>query len=108
MKNPILGRSVEYNDNRVSKYTSQKGKCSITKIILTHENLHCHHIIPIKDGGTDRYQNLVIIHKYVHVLVHATSPEVISKYLSLLDLDSKQIKKINDLRLKVKNGVIKV
>ena len=30
MCNPIEGRAIEYNDNRVSLYVGQKGKCAIT------------------------------------------------------------------------------
>ena len=46
MRNPILNRSIEYNDNRLSLYCASHGKCSITGKILEIGNIHCHHKIP--------------------------------------------------------------
>lgn len=43
MHNPIIERSVEYNDNRISLYVGQKGKCYITGKELNIGNMHCHH-----------------------------------------------------------------
>lgn len=34
----------------------------------------------------------------VHKLIHATEPSIISKYLQILDLSEKQLKKLNYLR----------
>lgn len=48
-----------------------KGKCAITGKFLEYEEIHCHHIVPVKQQGTDKYSNLIIIHKNVHALVHA-------------------------------------
>ena len=38
---------------------------------LTTDEIHCHHIKPKKYGGNDSYENLVLINKLVHRLVHA-------------------------------------
>jgi CRISPR/Cas system Type II protein with McrA/HNH and RuvC-like nuclease domain len=43
MDNPIENRSIEYNDNRLSLYISQKGKCYVTGKLLTIDEIHCHH-----------------------------------------------------------------
>ena len=43
--------------------------------------IHCHHKIPLKCGGTDRYGNLIIVHENVHRLIHATDKNIVSKYL---------------------------
>lgn len=59
-------------DNRISKYVAQKGKCSILGIVLDYEDIHCHHIHPRETGGTDKYDNLVIVHIDMHKLIHAT------------------------------------
>src|SRR5690625_5472015 len=59
MRNPVQDRSIEYNDNRISKYTAQLGKCAVTGTILSCEEIHCHHIKPRADGGTDKFQNLI-------------------------------------------------
>lgn len=98
MRNPVQGRSVEYNDNRVSLYVGQRGKCAITSRELEIGLMHCHHKIPRKLGGKDEYGNLVFICDEVHKLIHATNPDTISKYLSNLKLNDKQISKVNQLR----------
>lgn len=98
MRNPIENQSVEYNDNRLSLYCAMQGKCAITKTILEKDNIHCHHVIPRKDGGGDNYQNLLLIDKRVHILLHATRAETIEKYLEMLNLNKAQLNKLNAYR----------
>ncbi len=98
MRNPIKNQSVEYNDNRLSLYCAMQGKCAITKTILEKDNIHCHHIIPRKDGGGDNYQNLLLIDKRVHILLHTTKAETIEKYLEILNLSKAQLNKLNAYR----------
>lgn len=98
MRNPNENQSVEYNDNRLSLYCAMQGKCAITKTILEKDNIHCHHIIPRKDGGGDNYQNLILIDKRVHILLHATKAETIEKYLGILNLSKAQLNKLNTYR----------
>jgi hypothetical protein len=98
MRNPVGNQSIEYNDNRLSLYCAQKGKCAITGTHLEKERIHCHHKVPKKLGGDDSYSNLIIIDVLVHRLIHATKIETIKKYLSELKLTDKQIKKVNSLR----------
>ena len=98
MRNPNENQSVEYNDNRLSLCCAMQGKCAITKTILEKDNIHCHHIIPRKDGGGDNYQNLLLIDKRVHILLHATKAETIEKYLGILNLSKAQLNKLNTYR----------
>lgn len=98
MRNPIPYRSAAYNDNRISLYCAQYGKCAITGEKLYAWNIHCHHKRPKHLGGTDDYSNLVIVSADVHRLIHATGPNVIRKYLEKLNLDPKQLKKLEKLR----------
>lgn len=100
-KNYILSRSLEYNDNRISKFSSQKGKCYITNADLVKElnSIHCHHKTPIYLGGTDKYSNLIIVHENAHRLIHATTLETIQKYMKLCNITtSEQLKRLNSLR----------
>ena len=85
MQNPVRQRSIEYNDNRLSLYCAQQGKCAITKRILKTGNMHCHHKIPIKNGGKDNYGNLILLLEEVHILVHATDVNVIEHYMCFLN-----------------------
>ena len=55
MRNPVRDRSVEYNDNRLSLYCSQQGKCAVTGRILEIDRIHCHHKMAVFLGGDDSY-----------------------------------------------------
>jgi len=97
------GKSVEYNDNRISLMAGQNGKCAVTGEPLCIFDMECHHKKPKKLGGTDEYRNLVWLKSDVHKLIHATEEDTIAKYLDILKLDDKALKKVNSLRLSAEN-----
>ena len=105
-KNPVINRSIEYNDNRISLYSAQSGMCGILGKRLEVNDFHCHHIIQVKDGGTDKYQNLVIVSPDIHRLIHANQTLTIHQLLAKLNLSKKEINLVNKFRLKVGNIVI--
>lgn len=76
-QNQDTHKSIEYMDNRVSLYASQNERGTVTGKDLEIDEIHCHRKKPIKDGGTDEYRNLVIIHKNVHRLIHAKDKKTI-------------------------------
>lgn len=98
IENPIQGQSTEYNDNRISLYIGQLGKCFITDEELTVGNMEVHHAIPKSQGGNDSYNNLIYITKDVHKLIHATQLETINKYLNLISVGKDTIELINGCR----------
>lgn len=100
MRNPVIGKSIEYNDNRFL-YCGQQGKCAITGIMLQIHDIHCHHKLPINMGGTDKYENLILVTQNIHTLLHATQTDTITELLKILNLDSKQKNKVNYLRKKL-------
>lgn len=107
MKQSLNGRSVEYADNRISLFSAQWGKCAITGIEFTSlDSIHCHHITPRSNGGTDKYHNLVLILLPVHKLIHATQESTIAYYLKILNLDARQLAKVNEYREKAGNAKI--
>lgn len=97
-------RSIEYMDNRISLFAAQYGRCNITGKELSINEIHCHHKVPIKLGGTDEYSNLVILHQDIHILIHSTDIETQNTYLKLINPDKKALNKINELRLLVGNS----
>jgi hypothetical protein len=107
-EHPILiGRAtVEYNDNRLSLYVAQNGKCSITGEQLDLSDMHCHHKIPWHITRDDSYQNLTIIKTDVHKLIHATKTATIQSLLKRLNLNKKAIEKLDKLRVLVGNNRI--
>ena len=92
-------RSIEYMDNRISLYAAQYGKCAVTGAKLGLDEIHCHHKTPLRIGGTDKYQNLVIVHRDVHTLIHASKPETINVYLKLINPEKQALAKINEFRV---------
>lgn len=105
--NPVVGRSTEYNDNRISLYVAQKGKCAVSGIKLDVDEIECHHIEPYWKCKSDVYANLVIVHPYIHKLIHIKNQTLIEEYLDLLKLSKEEIKKVNKFREKVGNEIIK-
>jgi group II intron reverse transcriptase/maturase len=98
MDNPIENRSIEYNDNRLSLYIAQKGKCFITGKLLEIDEIHCHHKKQKAKGGGDEYKNLVILHKEVHRLLHLKDIDKIYELENVLKLDDSQAKKLLKLK----------
>lgn len=99
MKRPTMSKSVEFNDNKLSLFSAQWGKCGVTgRKFQTTQDIHCHHKVPKQYGGTDAYVNLILVLEPVHKLIHATDVETIVKYMQMLALTPKQIEKVNELR----------
>ena len=77
MQNPVLDKTIEFADNRISLFAAQYGRCAITGIDLMPYDIRCHHKVPLENGGTDEYSNLVLVTEAVHILIHATLEETI-------------------------------
>ena len=78
--------------------------CHGEKFTSTDE-IHCHHKIPKAKGGTDDYQNLILVTATVHKLIHATKAETVKKYIQACKPD---LKKLNMLRRLVRNIILSV
>lgn len=94
--------SMEFNDNKISKFVSQYGKCAVTGSLLTAQNFHCHHIVPKNMGGGDEYKNLTIVLEEIHILIHSTLKETIDKYIKLIE-NQDCLNKLNKLRVQCGN-----
>lgn len=95
--------TIEFRDNKISKYSAQKGNCGITGTWLGDKMKNCHHVIRRADGGSDKYSNLLWVVWEAHVLIHAVKEETINKYLeivkSISEIKEKElIKRINKYR----------
>lgn len=106
MENPIEDESNEYNDNRISKYTSQNGRCYVTGERLRIGDMECHHKKPKKMGGTDKFNNLIFLKKNIHKLVHVKDEEAIKGLLCIEMLNKSEINSLNKLRKIAGNCVI--
>lgn len=107
MNAPTYRHSTEYADNRISLFSAQWGKCAVTGMdFKCISEIHCHHKTPKIDGGSDKYENLVLVLAPVHELIHAADENTIFSYISALKLDTKQIAKLNKLRTLAKRKPI--
>lgn len=103
MEHPVKGESQEFNDNRISLYCGQQGKCYVTGEMLEIGEMEAHHKKAKRNGGDDSYKNLVFLKKNVHKLIHATDKEVIEKYKEDISPSQDSLDKINKLRKLVGN-----
>ncbi|MEB2301132.1 group II intron reverse transcriptase/maturase [Lysinibacillus xylanilyticus] len=106
-KNPIINEkaTIEYNDNRISKFVAQHGKCAISGRELLLDEIHCHHITPYHVSKDDKYNNLAIVHNDIHKLIHTNEPKLFNSISSSFDLSQSQLDKLNKFRVKVGNKV---
>ncbi|WP_069789589.1 group II intron reverse transcriptase/maturase [Cyanobacterium sp. IPPAS B-1200] len=64
---------LKYTSNTLNQklYKQQKGLCGICHSLINNEDLaDIHHIISIKDGGTDELKNYTLAHKHCHQKLH--------------------------------------
>ena len=107
MENPNRNESTEFNDNRISKFVAQKGKCAISGELLEKGD-DVHHLKGRNIDGADKYNNLMFVKKTIHILIHATNPEIIKENLKKVTLDKKQMTKLNTYRKKFGNHEIAI
>lgn len=91
-------KSIEFADNRITLYLARKGKSYITGKLVDISDYHCHHRIAVKCGGSHSYNNLVLVSKDEHKLIHATDINIIKKYMDILQLSKSELQKLNELR----------
>ena len=107
MESNIPTRSVEYMDNRISRYSMKQGKCEITGRFLQARDVHCHHYVPVHLGGNDKFNNLRILYKEVHKLIHMTDTTKMNILIKSLGITPPIIEKINKYREKCELESIK-
>ena len=108
MKHPLQDETTELNDNRISLYVGQNGKCFVTKEPLQINDMQVHHKIPRAMGGGDAYSNLAIVTEFVHRLIHARKEETLQKLLHDKQIEKVNFDKLNKLRVLVGNSEISI
>ena len=94
---PSYNETVEFNDNVISRFCGQLGKYEITKkLMFDINNISA---IRIKDNGSDKYDNIIIVENKVKTLIKIKEADDIIE-LSMLKkgLTLEQLEKINKLR----------
>lgn len=91
-------KSSRYNQFRISKYSANNGKSYInSEDFVSVRDYNCHHIIPISKGGKDDYNNLCILSKEDHILLHTNPNKLHQKYTHLKNYNKKIKDRINFL-----------
>lgn len=75
---------------------------------FTGLDFHCHHVIPRYLGGDDSYENLIVLDRRIHNLIHARYDWKIKEMIKELNLNKQQIAKINKLRNQCKLNEIEI
>ena len=98
MRHPIPTESVRYNDNRVSLYAGQDGKCAITGKKLDVQTCICYRKTNDCKKGNDSYQNLLLLSLQGLAIVNSEDMMSVVALVKEYSLNAKVITKVNKLR----------
>lgn len=98
MRHPIPTESVRYNDNRVSLYAGQDGKCAITGKKLDVQACICYRKTNDCKKGNDNYQNLLLLSSQGLAIVSSEDMMSVVALVKEYSLNAKVITKVNKLR----------
>lgn len=104
--NTLKNESLQKNDNRISLFVAQKGLCHITKKPLNLVTMIIRNRLPRDKGGTDKYQNLVLVSEEISNLIEEKDMLKANKCKEGIGLDIKALNKVNTLRTLVGNFMI--
>lgn len=98
MRHPISTESVRYNDNRVSLYAGQDGKCAITGKKLDVQTCICYRKTNNCKKGNGNYQNLLLLSLQGLAIVSSEDMMSVVALVKEYSLNAKVITKVNKLR----------
>ena len=98
MRHPISTESIRYNDNRVSLYAGQDGKCAITGKKLDVQTCICYRKTNDCKKGNDSYQNLLLLSSQGLAIVSSEDMMSVVALVKEYSLNAKVITKVNKLR----------
>lgn len=107
-EHPVINdrATIEFNDNRISLFVAQNGRCGVMNEKLELTDMHCHHKRLWSETQDDNYANLILVKSEIHKLIHLTNEPLAKKLVDKLKVTDKQIEKLNKLRFLVGNNSI--
>lgn len=90
--------SIEFNDNRISAFAVQQGKCYITGQELNVQDMRCFRKKPLSKGGTDKHGNIAFVEGRVFKLIFCNTVNEAKSMLGELKLDDTKKNKLNKIR----------
>ena len=109
----VVGKSDsnKFSDNdvcRVAAYFVQQGRCYVTGLPLEQGWRELHHRLPRYYGGGDIPENLILLNKTVHLMVHADTEYEFYQLLKGFPLTAEQFRMVNQLRYEAHRPLIKI
>lgn len=109
----IVGKSDsnDFSDNdacRMAAYFVQQGRCYVTGKPLEKGWRELHHRLPRYYGGEDIPENLILLNKTVHLMVHAETEFEFYQFLKGFPLTAEQFRMVNQLRYEAHRPTIKI
>lgn len=101
----------DFSDNdccRIAAYFVQNGLCYVTNTKLDIGQRHLHHRKPRHYGGKDTPENLILLNKTVHEMVHVRHVFEFQQLLDSFPLTLAQLKMINQLRYEAQRQPINI
>lgn len=80
-----------YNKNRPEFFENCKQRGDIQRFCGTEDNFNCHHVIPLACGGQNTIDNLVILPKDLHDILHQNYINAIQAKVDFLQDENKDI-----------------
>ena len=97
LKNALYDKSVEFNDNVISKFCGQHGKCAISEEIIVNYNNYV--AIKKNNAGSDKYDNILIVkNQYLELLNLENGDDIIEMEKLKKNITYKELEKINKIR----------
>jgi len=92
--------------NTLSKMAGQQGRCFVTKNDLKVGELRCMHETPTERGGTDNYNNIIIVTVDVYKLIHEENTKNQLIYIKRIGENIRNKTALNKLRKIIGNSKI--
>lgn len=95
-RNP--NETIEYNDNRISAFTTQQGNCYILGSRLDVREMMDFRKKPQSKGGTDKHGNIAFVDKIIGKIVFVEDVNTARKMIAKFQLKEPQLARLNKLR----------
>jgi len=94
------GYSIEYYDSRISLFSAQRGRCSLSgEMFENASDVFCWLKMPVELGGKERYKNMTLIHKRFSALFQENAHSAPSALADSPKATKELMEKVNSLRV---------
>lgn len=91
---------------RMAAYFVQDGYCYVTHRRLEIGERELHHRLPRSLGGKDTPENLILLNRYVHRMVHSKNWQEYAEYAKSLNLTQAELALIGQLRFEARSSFV--